>query len=67
MRGGGVSKSFKINDTEVTKIYTNFLPGKFSYINIDFDPLYDPLYNSRTHYSFINIDMNKRIMENGFI
>jgi hypothetical protein len=34
-----------VNDPEVTKIDTNFLPGTFSDIHIDFDPFYDPFYN----------------------
>ena len=54
-----------VNDPEVTKIDTNFLPGTFSDINIDFDPFYDPLYDPFLSPSFFHVDDMNIVKNNG--
>jgi hypothetical protein len=52
------SKDPIVNDSEVTKIDTNFLTGLFRDIRIDFDPLYDSSYKYSADYSyFLQSDM----------
>ena len=52
------SKDPIVNDSEVTKIDTNFLTGLFRDIRIDFDPLYDSSYKYNADYSyFLQSDM----------
>jgi hypothetical protein len=55
-----------VNDPEVTKIDTNFIPGPFIDINIDFDPIGDPAYvHLFPSPSFFQVDDMNIVKHNG--